>query len=414
MNFNDWFSNLQTRTAHNVGAGLPAFAKLLERLDNPQNNFKNIHVAGTNGKGSVCTLLAHVLTCAGHKTGLFVSPHLASPTERIQVNGQEISKEEFIKAVESVLAVQKEPLNLFEIMTAAAFIYFAKQQVQYVALETGLGGKKDPTNVCRPVLSVITSIGLDHTGILGNTLAEIAAEKAGIIKPGVPVICGEVPTQAATVIEQAVIENHTMLTWVKEGFPFYEYAYDFVNGFTTLHTARHEEWELHLLGGKQAQNACLVYQAARQLGVEKNAIQKGFETVCLAGRFERIKKGNTVFILDGAHNPQAISELVRFWQKTPYALQKPTLLCGFMKDKDFKQMLSVLVPHFARVIVTVPPSARAAAEEDYGELLQGPNITFEPDYKTALALAEQAGAVLCCGSFYLVGATRVYLSSKTS
>ena len=406
MHFNEWFYELQTRTAQHAGAGLVAFKELLARLKNPQNNYKIIHVAGTNGKGTVCTLLAHSLTCAGHKTGLFVSPHLISSTERVQVNGQEISQADFKSAVQTVLAAQQEPLNFFELITAAALVYFAAQKVEYAVLETGLGGRKDPTNVCTPVLSIITSVGLDHTQLLGHTLAQIAAEKAGIIKPGVPVLCGDVPTPAATVIEQAVLDHHTTLTWVREGYPFYEYAYDFVSGFTTLHTADREEWNLHLLGGKQTQNACLVYQAARQLGVAESAIKTAFETVYLPGRFERVKKNNTTFILDGAHNPQAVQGLLDFWQKTPYALQNPTLLCGFMKDKNFKEMLTVLVPHFARVIVTVPPSARGAAQDDFGDLLNAPNITFEPDYKTALALAAQAPVVICTGSFYLVGAVK--------
>ncbi len=406
MNFNQWFLNVQTQTAFNSGAGLFAFNELLARLGNPQQNYKIIHVAGTNGKGTVCTLLAHTLACAGYKAGLFVSPHLQSPTERIQINGQAISAQDFKQAVQTVLAAQENPLNLFELLTAAALVYFAQQRVQYVVLEVGLGGKKDPTNVCVPVLCVITSVGLDHTHILGNTLAQIAAQKAGIIKPGVPVLCGAMPDEAAAVMKQAAEDQKTSLTCVQEGEPFYGYAYDFVNGFTVLRTANQTEWKLHLLGEKQPQNACLVYRAARQLGITDQAIQTAFETVRLPGRFECIKRGDTTFVLDGAHNPQAVENLLAFWQKTPYASQKSALLCGFMKDKDFKQMLEMLPPHFARVIVTVPPSPRGAKAEDFGDLLNAPHITFEPDYQIALSLAQKEPVVLCAGSFYLVGAVR--------
>ena len=409
MNFNDWFNELQTRTAQYAAAGLVAFTDLLERLGNPQLTYKMIHVAGTNGKGTVCTLLAHTLTCGGYQTGGFISPHLVSPTERIQVNGHPISQVDFRQTLQTVLAMQEKPLNFFELITAAALVYFAQKQIQYAILETGLGGKKDPTNACAAVLSVITSVGLDHTQILGSTLAEIAAEKAGIIKPGVAVLCADVMPEAARVIEQAVLKNHAPLTWVREGHPFYEYAYDFVNGFTNLHTAEREEWNLHLLGSKQTQNACLVYQAARQLGIKESAVKTAFETVYVPGRFERIKQGNTTFVLDGAHNPQAVEALLKFWQKSPYALQRPTLLCGFMKDKDFKTMLSLLVPHFARIILTVPPSGRGAAREDYGDLLHAPSITFEPDFHAAFALAQKSPVVLCTGSFYLAGAVRKIL-----
>ncbi len=406
MNFNTWFSQLQTRTAQHAGAGLAAFKELLTRLDYPQNNYQIIHVAGTNGKGTVCTLLAHTLSCAGYDTGLFISPHLMSPTERMQINGQAISEADFVHAVECVWKAQKEPLNFFELLTAAALVYFAKQQVYYVVLETGLGGRKDPTSACEPILSIITSIGLDHTQFLGTTLAQIAAEKAGIIKPGVSVLCGDIPDEAVSVIEQAVLANHSPLTWVKEGNPFYGYAYDFIHGFTTLHTADRTEWNLHLLGEKQVQNACLVYHAARQLGVAENAIHTSFETVYLPGRFEHVKRGKTTFVLDGAHNPQAVQSLLNFWKKTPYALQESALLCGFMKDKDFEEMFTYLAPHFARVIVTMPPSPRAAIREDYGELLNVANITFEPDYHQAFFLAQQVSTVLCTGSFYLVGAVK--------
>lgn len=409
MNFEQLYGQLQTRPKS--GAGLSALARLLARLGNPQERYKIIHVAGTNGKGSVCTLLAHTLIHAGYSTGLFVSPHLISPTERIQFNGNPISQDDFCKAVQTVLACEEEPLNFFEILTVAALVYFAMQKAQYIVLETGLGGRKDPTNICKPMLTVITSIGLDHTALLGSTLTEIAGEKAGIIKPGVRVLCGECAPEAARVLEQTAIAQQAPLSWVQEGCPFYEYAYDFVNGMTTLHTADRLEWDLHLLGGKQTQNACLVYQVARQLGIAEETIKTAFETVSLPGRFERVRADQTTFILDGAHNPQAISALVNFWQKTPYAMQQPTLLCGFMKDKDFKTMLGMLSPYFERIIVTVLPSARAAQQEDYGDLLNSPHCTFEPDYKKALSLAGHASVVLCTGSFYLVGAVRQVISA---
>lgn len=409
MNFNEWFLQLQTSTLRNTGAGLIAFRALLMRLGCPQNNYKIIHVAGTNGKGTVCTLLAHTLTCAGYKTGLFVSPHLMFPNERIQIDGKTIEEQDFQHAVQTVLAVQQEPLNFFELLTATAFVYFAKQKVEYVVLETGLGGRKDPTNICTPVLAMITSIGLDHTQILGDTLTQIANEKAGIVKPHIPLLCGEMTQEATTAITRIAQDKKAPITWIEEGQPFCTLGYDFEDGFTSMCANEQTDWKLHLLGYKQTQNACLVYQAARYLGISEYTIKNAFETVQLPGRFECIKKGTTSFILDGAHNPQAVENLLKFWQQTPYAQSNATLVCAFMKDKDCKKMLSRLATCFAHVIVTVPPSARGAQAQDLKDLCDLSNIIFEPNYKTALQKAQKASVVLCTGSFYLVGGARAWL-----
>ena len=406
MSFDIVFNYILRRSGIGCGAGPEGFCELLERLGNPQNQYKIIHVAGTNGKGSVCTLTARILTCAGYKTGLFVSPHLVSPTERIQIDGEAISKKQFSQAVLEVFQEEEEELNFFEILTAAALVYFARQKVQYAVLETGLGGRKDPTNSCVPVLSLITSIGLDHMQYLGSSLTQIAREKAGIIKPGVPVISGTVNPAARDVIRQTAKKQKAPLRFVGEGEPFFEYAYDFVNNQTVLHTRDGEEWLLHALGRRQAINACVAYQAARLLGVSDQAVAQAFETVSLPGRFEVARAGKNLFVLDGAHNPQAVELLVEFWQKTPFT-HDTALLCGFMRDKDYKKMLALLCPHFERIILTVPPSPRGVAEADLRSALpKKANIVFEPDWKKALQLAKKSPRVLCTGSFYLVGAVR--------
>ncbi len=406
MSFDIVFNYILKRSGIGCGAGLDGFARLLERLGNPQNCYKIIHVAGTNGKGSVCTMLARTLECAGYKTGLFVSPHLVSATERIQLNGVPVSKQRFSQAVLEVFQEEEEELNFFEILTAAALVYFAKQQAEYVVLETGMGGRKDPTNVCRPVLTLITSIGLDHMQYLGSSLSQIAYEKAGIIKPGVPVISGTVNPAARDVIRKIAKEKKAPLVFVGEGEPFYEYAYDFVNNQTVLHTRERQEWLLHALGRRQTINACVVYQAAKRLKLPEAAVRKGLETVVLPGRFEVVRLGENTFILDGAHNPQAVELLMEFWQKTPFT-HDTALLCGFMKDKDYKKMLSLLCPHFSRIILTVPPSVRGAGEPDLlAALPKQAKVLFEPNWKKALALARKSPRILCTGSFYLVGAVR--------
>ncbi|MCQ2410470.1 MAG: bifunctional folylpolyglutamate synthase/dihydrofolate synthase [Elusimicrobiaceae bacterium] len=399
MNFNTWFNELQTRTALNGGAGLVAFGQLLARLDNPQNPYQIIHVAGTNGKGTVCTLLARVLAAAGEKAGLFVSPHLILPTERIQLDSVEITPDDFINAVEKVLAHAQEPLNFFELITAAALVYFAEKEVSHVVLETGLGGRKDPTNVCMPVLSIITSIGLDHTQLLGNTLDQIAAEKAGIIKPGVPVLCGELLPAAARVVEETAREKNAPLEYVcVEKIP----------------------------GNARAQNIGLVQRAAKMLGIPDDIICRGLKTVQLPGRFEIFKCAGKTIILDGAHNPPAVENLLARWQKTEFAGQRAAVLCGFMQDKDYPHMLRMLSACFKMGVVTAVDSPRAAkffsssrrvGVRDIEKFSLGPTIDILPptwqfvhDVSAALARAqEQADVVLVTGSFYLVGAVRKWL-----
>ena len=406
MSFDIVFNYILKRSGIGCGAGPDRFGELLERLGRPQDQYKIIHVAGTNGKGSVCAMMARTLECAGYKTGLFVSPQLISPTERIQINGKPISKQRFSQAVLEVFQEEEEELNFFEILTAAALIYFAKQKVQYVVLETGMGGRKDPTNICNPVLTIITSIGLDHMQYLGSSLSQIAYEKAGIIKSGVPVISGTVNPVAREVIRKTAKEKKTSLQFVGEGEPFYEYAYDFVNNQTVLHTRDFQEWTLHALGRRQTINACVTYQAAKQLNLPEEAVRKGLETVILPGRFEVARVGEKTFILDGAHNPQAVELLMEFWQKTPFT-KETALLCGFMKDKDYKKMLTLLCPHFEQIILTVPPSPRGAGQTElFAALPKKAKIRFEPDWKKALAAARKSSRVLCTGSFYLVGAVR--------
>ena len=406
MSFDVVFNYILKRTGAGVGAGLEGFRALLARLENPQEHYKIVHVAGTNGKGSASTLMAATLTAAGYKTGLFVSPHLVSPVERIQIDGENISRQAFSKAVLDVFQEEEEELNFFEILTAAALLYFARQKVQYVVLETGLGGRKDPTNVCAPVACLITSIGLDHTQYLGSSLAQIAFEKAGIIKPNVPVFAGEMALSAREVLRKTAKERNAPLYFVKEGEPFSVSSYDFYHNQTLLHTPDNQVWPLHTLGARQAVNACLVSQAAKTLNLPDKALKKAFQTVNLPGRFEVISTEKNTWVLDGAHNPQAIEGLMKFWQQAPFG-ENSALLCGFMKDKDYKKMLSLLCPHFKHIFITVPPSARGATEADIRAALpKGVKVTFEPDWQQAMRLVKGFGCVLCTGSFYLAGAVR--------
>lgn len=406
MSFKIVFDYILTRTGVGCGAGLDGLTALLERLGNPQERFKVIHIAGTNGKGSVAALTAETLRQAGYKTGLFVSPHLCDPCERIQVNAQNISKADFASAVLQVFQEEEQELNFFEILTAAALCHFARAGVDYAVLETGLGGRKDPTNVCTPAACVITSIGLDHMQLLGSSLAQIAREKAGIIKTGVPCFSGAVNPSAREEIKKIAKEKNAPLTFVEEGQPFFTYAFDFPNNQTILHTADGQEWALHALGRRQGLNACVVYQLAQCLHIPQEAVRRAFETVRLPGRFEVLHRPGQTLILDGAHNPQAIELFLEFFKATPYA-GKATLLCGFMKDKDYKKMLSLLVPHFKQIVVTVPSPTRGAGKEEILEALpKGVKVRFFKNPSRALTAVKQEPYVVCAGSFYLVGFVR--------
>ena len=244
-------------------------------------------------------------------------------------------------------------------------------------LETGLGGRKDPTNVCHPVLSIITSVGLDHTPILGDTLKEIAAEKAGIIKPGVQVLCGYLPSAAAQVVRKTAYEKNAPLEIVGVEDP---------------------------LGNAQAQNGSLVCRAAKLLGISSDIFPRVFETAYLPGRFEILRLGGKTIILDGAHNPPAMENLVVHFRQMPFAKRRTTVLCGFMQDKDYPKMLALLSAHFQTGFVTAVPSPRSAGEKQLKPLLRS-GWEFVPQLSVAWARAqEEVDVIVCTGSFYLVGA----------
>lgn len=344
-------ADLMKRAGPPYGAGPAAFKRLLKRLGNPQEKFKAVHVAGTNGKGSVCHLCAEVLQAAGHRTGLFVSPHVTDIRERVRINGQLISRRMLGRLCQEVLAAEEEKLNFFEILTAAAFLYFARRQVDYAVVETGLGGAKDPTSSCAPVACLITSVGLDHCHLLGNTLAQIAREKAGILKSGVPCFCAPLEASAAAEVKKAAEAAGAPLFFCAENAPFSLYKIDWQRGRQVLQKGR-SFWSLALMGEKQVQNACLVYSACRFLGVSKRALRQGFARVQVPGRFEIFRTGNKTLILDGAHNPQAVESLMRFWVQSPWT-DSAALVCGFMKDKDYPHMLDLLLPYFDDVFFTL-------------------------------------------------------------
>lgn len=347
---------------------------LMKRLDSPHLKLKVIHVAGTNGKGSTCSMIYSVLRSAGFSVGLYTSPHLISERERIQVNGEWIPEEDFseeIKYLQRIVSDKSHQGALkptyFELMTAAAIHYFWREKMDYVVMETGMGGRLDSTNVVHSQIQIITNIDLDHTQYLGKTVQEIASEKAGIIKPDSIVLTGAAGP-ALEVIRQ---------TCRQLAVPCLEYPRDIrvqllernLSGQKlTIQTAKNEyTLNLHLLGEYQLANAGLAVGAIETLqsgghGISSSIIQHGIEKAEWPGRFQIISK-RPLIVLDAAHNPAGIQALVETW-KSYFNLARAHVVFSALSDKDYRGMIRILAPIAERVSLVQIESKRAADLQD--------------------------------------------------
>jgi len=391
---------------------------LCNALGNPQNTFKTIHVAGTNGKGSTSHMLASILQEAGYKTGLYTSPHLKDFRERIKINGV-MCEEGFVVDFTKRIAPQIEIIepSFFEITVAMAFDYFAQQQVDVAVIEVGLGGRFDSTNVITPELSVITNIGLDHVNILGDTLDKIAFEKAGIIKPGIPAVIGEALPETRPVFEGKAATVQTLLIFAQEELYVTEWDYKHHHLLVTVadkHTDDRRTYELDLTGIYQTKNIITVLQAIHQLQkqgwhITEEHINKGLaqtkRTTGLHGRWELIEQHPTV-ILDVAHNAEGMKQLVEQLELTTY--NQLHIIIGMVKDKDITKVLG-LMPKYATYYFTKAQIPRALPEDELAAMasqhgLQGHAYA---DVHTALNTAKQHAhkddLILVCGSVFLVG-----------
>lgn len=412
---------------------------LLRQLGDPQNRLKIIHVAGTKGKGSTSAMLAAILQQASYRTGLFTSPHLLHVEERVQVNGQPISQVNFIRCLREIeqaaRVVESElhaKLTYFEIITALGFLHFAQQEVDVAVVEVGLGGRLDSTNVCSPLVSVITSISFDHMVQLGNTLAAIAGEKAGIIKHGQPIISGATVPEAADVISQIAKEQDSPLKTLGVEFNYRYRGGVVAPGQITRPevsvTINNEDWpelELPLFGEHQAANAALAIACVSELRREgfqipMEAVRDGLSNVKWPARLEVVSQSPTV-VLDCAHNIasiQAAMEAIR----TTFSSSRRGLIFACSKDKDFSGMLTRLVPHFERVWFTqYSSSARGAPADELADLWQhfgggSCEVIQSPD-QALQAARDWAGSddLICVlGSVFLAGEIRAALTSKTN
>lgn len=399
--------------------GLERIGALMNRLGNPQERLKFLHVAGTNGKGTTCALLASVLRSAGYRTGLYISPHLADFRERMQIDGQMISHSELaslagrVFSEAEIMKSQGEIITEFEAVTAMAFLWYAEKACDLVVLEVGLGGRLDATNVIRkPLVSVITSISLDHTRILGDTVEQIAREKCGIIKEdGVTVSYPSQKPAAAEVIRKTAGERHNRLVEVAS-YGVKELSTDLSGTELLWNGVR-----LHLpfLGEHQVKNAATALAALdvlRSFGysIPEEAVKRGFSEAVFPARFEVLSRVPTV-ILDGAHNPDGTAALAAAVRQ--YLPGRDLIaVMGMLEDKDVDAALKNLSGLFSFVITTEPSSSRSMSAEELAERWRRMGVSAEPakGQNEALQMAysrlKPDGSLLICGSLYLAGAVR--------
>ena len=396
--------------------GLERTRELLARVGDPQKKLKFIHVAGSNGKGSTCAMLARILELSGYKVGMYISPYIEDFCERIQINGEYIDGDSLARITEYVMdqAEQMEDHpSQFELVTAIGMIYFLENGVDIVVLEVGMGGALDSTNdIDAPEVAVITNIGLEHTEYLGNTLEEIAATKAGIIKTGCNAVCYDGAPEVTEVVRKVCEEKDVPLKCVD--FARLTPLSEGLDGQTFLWDG--EEYELALLGEHQLHNAATVLNvldALEERGwtVTPEAVRKGLKTVKWPARLEILGR-DPLFILDGGHNPQCAEALADSLEKLLEG-KKAVFLLGVLADKDYKTMMDMMIPFASRFITLTPDSSRALSAEDLAKFFREEKgvdavaaDTFVQGIMYAVSGAGKDGIVVCFGSLYLAGHIR--------
>ncbi|HLY19192.1 MAG TPA: folylpolyglutamate synthase/dihydrofolate synthase family protein [Bryobacteraceae bacterium] len=396
--------------------GLERIAVLLEALGKPQQAYGIVHVAGTNGKGSTCAIVESGLRMAGHRTGLFTSPHLVEPAERIQIGGRSVSAGQFAAAFDEVHAcaetlLREERIDLhptyFETVTAMALVLFRDLGVEYAVLEVGLGGRLDATNVVTPELCAITPVDFDHEAFLGKSLESIATEKAGILKPGVPAVFAWQRPEAAEVLQARAAQLGVPVTHSAE----VEISGVMLDARGSQFTWRGALVRCPLAGEHQVENARTAIAALERLGVSPTAIRQGIAQTRWPGRLERVAN-NPEIVLDGAHNPASARALAAYMERF-YDTHRVWLIYGAMRDKSVSEMAAILFPRARHVIVTAPAQARALRPEIIRDLADHGSIQVAANIREALALASAAASgdtIFVTGSLFLVGEARALLA----
>jgi dihydrofolate synthase/folylpolyglutamate synthase len=415
---------------HGIKLALSNSATLMALMGDPHRKFRSVHVAGTNGKGSTSAFIASMLQAAGYRVGLYTSPHLVSFTERIRINNVLITEAKVVELAGRVRDVARKATSpdgtcslnptFFEVTTAMAFTYFADEGVDLVVIEVGMGGRLDSTNVITPLVSVITNIELEHTEFLGTALTQIAGEKAGIIKQGVPVVTGATQREVITVIEQEAAAQQAAV---------YRLSRDFLPGPVAAQRGQvfdyrgikssYENVRINMLGRYQVDNACLALasiECLRNTGVivDEAAVRRGLEQVRWEGRLELVARKPDIY-LDGAHNPASAQKLAATVREMRPAYGRTILIIGILGDKDYEGIMSALVPLADHVVVTKPQYSRAMDVRSLASEIQKRHGSVETaeTVREAIAAAGKAASrddlVLITGSLYVVGDARAVL-----
>jgi len=402
--------------------GLETTKTILEGLGNPQEEFASVHIAGTNGKGSIASCLAAVLQEAGYRVGLYTSPHLVRFNERIKINDREISDEDVLEAYKAVKGAEygeREP-TFFEYTTAMAFHHFCRCQVEWAVIETGMGGRMDATNVLHPAVSVISNLSLEHQMYLGNTLSQIAAEKGGIIKHVTPVVTGVKQKNALTILRNIAELKSASLVRLGGDFRVRRKKENRFSYFGIDHTWH--DLQINLKGGHQIENAAIVLAVCEllmrgsdnvpALNIQLRYIRDGLEKVRWPGRLEQVLAAPLV-ILDGAHNLAGVRNLSKYMAEN-LSHRKITLVAGILDDKAYEPMLQKLLPNCSRVILT-----RSKIDRSLEPAILYPiakryisDVTIVHDVGKAVQHALQTvsndEAVFVAGSLYVVGEARAF------
>ncbi len=427
MNYEQTLAYLENLSKFGINLGMARIERLLELMQHPERRFKSIHVTGTNGKGSTTAMLSAILTASGVKNGMYTSPHLHDYPERMIVNGQEITKDEFAqsitytnKFVEQMLAEGFEQPTEFEVITAAAFYYFAAVGVEYAVIEVGLGGLLDSTNVIIPKVSVITNVTLEHTDRCGSTITDVARHKAGIIKDGVPVITAA-KGEPLDIIKQTAIEKGARV-YVKDEYFTSEFQ-GLTDGkqqvFINAGELGQVESSLNLIGCHQLENSAVAVTTALLLKKEEpritlETIKSALNIVRWPGRFEMVP-GSPMIVIDGAHNPDG-ARVLRQNLDQVFPGREITFALGILRDKDVSGIIRELIRTSDTVVTVQPLSYRAATPEEIAREIEARHVeaatTIDSGIERAKQLAGSDGVVCVAGSLYLIGEARQVIFNK--